>query len=122
MKPIKNAKIAVAGGRDFNDYDYLKYYLDIYHEKHGISWIISGGANGCDKLAERYANDKQIFGYSVYIAQWNLYGDRAGPRRNLLIAQTCDVMLAFPTANSKGTWNAIKLAKKLQKPVYIMKK
>lgn len=118
--PPKNAKIAVVGGRDFSDYEYMKHILDAYHTKHGISWIVSGGAPGADKMAERYAKDTQIFGFSVYIAQWNKYGTRAGSRRNLLIAETCDALIAFPTPSSKGTWNAVKLARKLGKPVYVM--
>jgi predicted Rossmann fold nucleotide-binding protein DprA/Smf involved in DNA uptake len=118
MEPVKDAKVAVVGGRDFDNYCYLKDVLDRYREKHGISFIVSGGATGADTFAESYARTNEI-SFTVFVAKWSKYGKRAGPRRNLKIAECADVMIAFPTKASKGTWNAVDLMKKLGKPVYV---
>ena len=117
---IKNAKVAVVGGRDYEDYQTLCSVLDYYNDKYGISIIVSGGATGADTLAEKYAHSRQI-DLHVFMAYWNKEGKRAGPRRNLRIVEYCDLMIAFPTKDSKGTYNAISLAKKLNKPVYVYK-
>lgn len=74
------AKIIIAGGRDFNNYELLKYKTDIYlsnlSKTHKIV-IISGNANGADKLGEIYAKEK---GYELesYPADWDKYEKRAG--------------------------------------------
>ena len=114
-----NAKIAVVGSRNYTNYKYISKILYDYQRKFGVGFVISGGAKGVDTLAEKWAKDAQIFGFTVYNAQWTKYGKRAGPQRNLLIAESCDVMIAFPSKDSKGTRNAIKQAKKLDKKVYI---
>ncbi len=48
--------IAVIGTRTFNDYKLLFNILREYD----IKLIISGGAIGADKLAERYAKENNI--------------------------------------------------------------
>jgi predicted Rossmann fold nucleotide-binding protein DprA/Smf involved in DNA uptake len=118
---MKDAKVAVVGSRNFKNFEAVSAVLDRYHDKYGISFLISGGSAGVDSLAERWAKENQIFGFTVYNAQWSKYGKCAGPRRNLLIAESCDVMIAFPASNSKGTYNSIRLAEKLGKKVYIFK-
>lgn len=116
---IKDAKVAVIGGRDFTNYSLMKLVLDKYHAKYGISIIVSGGARGADTLAERWAKENQI-DYHVFMAKWNLEGNRAGPRRNLRLVTYSQVVIAFPTENSVGTYNAISLAEKLGKKVYVI--
>ena len=116
---IKDAKVAVVGSRKYDDYQFISKVLNDYHKKFGISWIISGGATGVDSLAERWAKENQIFGFSVYLPQWDQFGKRAGPRRNLLIVENCDVMIAFPGKDSRGTRHSIGLAERLDKKVYV---
>jgi predicted Rossmann fold nucleotide-binding protein DprA/Smf involved in DNA uptake len=119
MKPIKSAKVAVVGGRKFKNYVLMKQVLDQYNEKHGISMIISGGAPGADTLAEKYAHQRQI-DLTVFMAKWNEEGKRAGPRRNVRMANIADIAIAFPDPNSKGTWHMIKTMEKYKKPVYVI--
>ena len=59
-------KIAVIGGRDFNDYSALAFIVSEYKP----SMLISGGAKGADSLAEKFSRD---FGtpIKVYRANWN---------------------------------------------------
>ena len=74
-------KVIIAGGRDFSDYELLKRECDSYLcGMHGIE-IVSGAANGADKLGERYA-DERNFSLKRFSADWNRYGRGAGTRRN----------------------------------------
>ena len=53
-------KLAVVGSRTFNDYNLLKEHLDKIHAITPITLIISGGAKGADKLAEKWAHQNNI--------------------------------------------------------------
>jgi len=117
--PVKDAILGVCGGRNFTDKEYLYDILDRYDEKHGISWIVSGGAKGADTFAEQYAKDRQVRGYSVFVAQWEKFGRPAGYVRNALIVEMADVLMAFPTLDSKGTWDTIRKAQSKGIPTYI---
>jgi len=112
-------RVAVIGGRDFKDKDYMFFVLDKYNEKHGISHIVSGGAKGADSLAESYAKNRYI-PYTVYPANWRKHGKGAGFIRNSQIANDCDALLAFPTKNSVGTYDTVDKAKKAGKKVYVI--
>lgn len=114
-------RVAVVGSRHFRDRAYLYFVLDKFQEKHGISHIVSGGAKGADSLATLYANDKCI-PYTVYPANWDRYGKSAGMVRNDQIVHDCDVVLAFPTKESVGTWDTIRKAEKAEKEVFILDK
>jgi len=93
--------------------------LDRYRNRYGISWLTSGGAVGADALGVEWAISRQLFGYTVYLAQWEQYGKRAGYRRNLLIVENSDVVFAFPDPTSKGTWHTVKLAKRMDVPCFV---
>ena len=106
-------RVVVAGTRTFRDYDTLSAelnkYLRAYSDKDII--IISGNANGADKLGERYAMEK---GYALekYPALWEKHGDAAGPRRNQQMAEIADAAVVFWDGQSKGSKNMIDCAKK----------
>ncbi len=119
MKPVESAKVAVVGGRNFSNYKLMKTMLDIYNDKYGIAMIVSGGARGADTLAEKYAHENEI-DLVVLMAKWSEEGKRAGPRRNVRIAEMVDVALAFPDPKSKGTWHLVKTMKRFNKPVYVI--
>jgi len=113
-------RVGVVGGRDFSDYSKLSSVLDELQ----IDMVVSGGANGADDLAYRYARDRGI----VFVMQPPLGNEikdmgfaRAAKRRNLRIVSMSDYLVAFPTAKSKGTWHAVQLAKKLKVPGKIIK-
>jgi len=117
--PVKDAIVGVCGGRTYNDKERLYSMLDRYDEKHGIAWMVSGGAKGADTLAELYAKDRQVRGLSVFMAQWERFGKSAGFIRNTLIVDSIDVLFAFPTSSSVGTWDTIKQAQQRGIPVYV---
>lgn len=111
-------KLAIVGGRDFDDYDlFLTMVQNLL--KDSISEIISGGASGADSLAERFA-DYWGFSKTIFLPEWDKYGKRAGFVRNQLIVDTCDMVVAFWDGESYGTADTIEKAKKAKKPTFIV--
>lgn len=108
-------KVAVIGGRKFDNYDRMKQILDLFP----ISRIISGGANGADKLSERYATENNI-PTEIYIPDWDLFGKKAGFLRNTTIIQNSDIVIAFWDSKSRGTRDSIGKANKLKKDTFIV--
>lgn len=104
-------KIIVAGSRTFNDYVKLKNKLDsILKNQKDIS-IISGTANGADKLGERYATENH-YKLEEYSAMWDIFGKSAGYKRNEEMAKVADACVIFWDGKSKGTKHMIDIAKK----------
>ena len=104
-------RVIVAGSRDFFKWILLceklgKILKNIPQEE---IVIISGGANGADKLGEKYAN---LMGYrcEVYKADWSL-GPKAGPLRNREMSEEADALIAFWDGQSRGTKDMIEVAK-----------
>ena len=46
----------------------------------------------------------------IFKPEWDKYGKAAGPKRNVLIIENADYLIAFPSKTGKGTQNSIKLA------------
>ena len=91
-------KVAVVGSRTFSDYELLKKTLDGME----IDILVSGGAEGADKLAEIYSEEKDI-PIVVIKPEWKKYGRGAGIIRNTLIIKNSDHVVAFWDFESKGT-------------------
>jgi len=83
-----------------------------------ITKIISGGANGTDKLAEIFADIYNI-PINVIFPKWSLYGKKAGIIRNIEIIDQSDLIFAFWDGLSKGTEFVIKHCEKLNKKIHI---
>jgi hypothetical protein len=107
-------RVGVVGSRYFVDYNQLSTELN----KHNISSIVSGGAQGADALAERYADEYQI-PITIHRADWRI-GSSAGPQRNKLIVDDVEMIIAFLAKDSKGTRDTIKKAKARGIPVVII--
>jgi len=107
-------KLAVVGSRGFNDYELLKSVLD----KIDIDVIVSGGANGADRLSERYAEENNI-ALEIYPADWDRYGKRAGYIRNRDIWEAATSGIAFWDGESRGTAHSFELSKKLGKKLFV---
>ena len=109
-------RLAIIGGRDFNNYElFLETIKEFKMEE-----IVSGGAKGADTMAEKYARENNI-PTNIYLAEWNIYGRKAGIIRNKKIIDNCDKVLAFWDGKSPGTNNSINLAIKNKKPIKIVK-
>lgn len=116
LPEIKPVKLAVVGSRDFNDYEFMKKML----EWHDCWQVISGGAPGADALARKYAADHGKE-YVEFPAEWKKYGRSAGFKRNELIVNAAEEVVAFWDGESPGTQNTINVAEEQGKPVYIYK-
>lgn len=108
--------IAIVGSRTFTDY---QFFLKAMEEETDITHIVSGGAKGADYMAEMYAKEKKI-PITVIKAEWDKYGKRAGNIRNEKIIQAVERVIAFWDGSSRGTGNAITLAKIYDKKVRIV--
>ena len=112
-------KLAVVGSRNFNNYKIMKDFIFSKFDLSEIDTVVSGGARGADTLAEKFAHENNLL-LIVKEAEWDKYGRSAGPRRNKLIVEEADVVVAFPTPSSRGTWNTVNLAKEAGKRVEIL--
>lgn len=109
-------KVSVSGGREFADEALFYATMDAINNKVGIDMVISGGARGADELAYRYAIKRGI----TFVCHPPKPEDgfpRAYFRRNIRIVEHGDILVAFPTKESKGTYHAIRTAKKFGKKV-----
>jgi predicted Rossmann fold nucleotide-binding protein DprA/Smf involved in DNA uptake len=107
-------KYAVIGSRSFTDYQYVESILS----QHNITMIVSGGADGVDTLAERYADYNNI-PKLIIDAEWDKYGQAAGMIRNKLIIEASDIVIAVWDGISPGTKDAVKYTQKLKKKLYV---
>lgn len=110
--------LVVAGGRDFDDYGRACQVLDVFIDTvlaHTPVVIVSGGARGADRLAERYAHDRRL-PLMVVPADWDRHGKRAGTLRNEEMGNMADGLVAFWDGESRGTRHMIAYMRKLGKP------
>ena len=106
-------KLLIAGSRSIEDFDLSNYIPD------ETELIISGGANGIDRVAEKYA-DKNKLSKLILRPRYNLYGKAAPLKRNESMVDLCDCVLVIWDGTSKGTKYTIEYAKKKNKPVNIV--
>ena len=118
-------RLAVVGYRKFHNYEYAKKVIDKWQLSNGkITEIVSGGCEGADTLAERYAKEHNIHP-EIYPPDWDKYKtpfgkkNPAGVIRNTQIVNRCTHLLAFVSINSVGTNDTIKKAQKKGVPVKI---
>lgn len=106
-------RLIIAGGRDFNDYELLKEkvgYILSNKSKNNIQ-VVSGTANGADKLGEQYAVENQ-YEIKQFPAQWDVHGKKAGYLRNEEMANYATHCICFWDGQSKGTKHMIDIAKR----------
>jgi ribA/ribD-fused uncharacterized protein len=106
-------KLIVAGSREFDDYMLMKELLSNFKDNLGTNFeIVSGTANGADKLGEKFATDFDI-NLKQFPVNWNL-GKQAGYIRNEEMAKYATSCLIFWDGMSKGTKHMINLAIKYE--------
>lgn len=118
-------KLIIAGGRDFNNPEWLFDVMDWYYENSYITEIVSGKQRtkdpfgqqdwGADYIGELYATYRNI-AIKPFPAEWDKYGRSAGHRRNMLMAKYADALVAFHDGKSKGTKNMIRTMEQMEKP------
>ncbi len=111
-------RIAIVGSRNYPN---KQLVMDFINKLPQDTILISGGAKGVDSWAEDEFK-KRGMRTEIYHADWYPFGilDRgAGFRRNYIIVQNSDEIVAFLFNNSRGTSHTIKIAREAGKPVTI---
>lgn len=115
-------KVIIAGSRTYNNYSELCEVCDHMLSKHKEVEVVSGTADGADKLGEKYAQER---GYAIkrFPADWDKHGKSAGAIRNKDMADYADALIAFWDGQSPGTKNMIATAtiKQLKVKVHMFK-
>lgn len=117
----RNMRVIIAGGRDFADYDLLyRKMVSILKDQLPVNVeIVSGGANGADKLGERWA-ESLAFPVKRFPADWNKHGKSAGPIRNEEMAKYATHCVVFWDGKSRGSKNMIDTAAKYKLPTRVI--
>lgn len=110
-------RVIIAGSRHmpYESYDLINRAV----EKSGfkITEVVSGHAEGADKLGELWARTNKI-PCKVFPAEWDLYGRAAGPIRNGQMKDYADALIVFIWDGSRGSENMRKQMEKAKKPYY----
>ncbi len=106
-------KLLIVGSRSITDFD-LSPYIPTE-----VDTVISGGANGIDRLAEQYADLHRLSKYIVR-PRYDLYGRAAPIKRNEQMVDMADAVLVVWDGNSKGKKHTLKYAKKENKPIKLV--
>ena len=106
-------KVAVIGSRS------IKTDIGRYLPA-GATEIITGGAEGVDRFAERYADSHGISKHIIR-PDYDRHGKAAPLIRNKRIVDLADMVIAFWDGSSPGTAFTVKYARKMKKPLKIMK-
>jgi hypothetical protein len=106
-------KLAIIGSRFIESLDLNEYIK----EKPAV--VISGGAKGIDTLAWEWALENNIE-IIIHRPDYNKDGKWAALRRNDIIVDEADKIIAFWDGKSTGTKYVIERAKKLNKPLEII--
>lgn len=136
-------RIIIAGSRDFNNYNFLEQEcLNLFESNPTLFKfieIISGHANGVDRLGETFAK-KHNYPVRKFEADWNNinvlpclikynksgnpYNALAGFNRNRKMAEyaskTSGMLLAFWNGASPGTKNMLDLAKEYKLKIHLI--
>lgn len=116
-------RVLICGGRDFTAFaqadnivrDHLATMSFDPPEKQDVVFI-SGMAKGADQIPFHIIKGEESEWGTVleFPADWDRYGRKAGPLRNqqMIDEGHPNLVIAFPTETSRGTYDMIRRAKK----------
>ncbi len=107
-------KLLIAGSRSITDFDLSPYIPGDVDE------IISGGAQGIDTLAEKYADEHRISKHIIR-PKYHLYKKAAPIKRNMEMIEMADRVLVIWDGRSRGALSTINYAQKIKKELQIIK-
>ena len=110
-------KVAIIGSRNIDKKVAYKI-LSLIPEN--TTEIISGGADGVDKIAELIAENLSIK-TTIFYPEYEKYGRAAPLRRNTQIISSADYVLAFWDGQSQGTKRTIKECLEIGKAIKVIK-
>lgn len=109
-------KVIIAGSRNINDYGLV--VQAVTRSGYTITEVVSGCATGVDRLGEQWARANDI-PIKEMPADWNRYGNSAGPQRNKAMAEYADAAIVVWDGKSRGSRNMIENMIRRKKPYYI---
>lgn len=131
-------KVIIAGSRRYTDKLKVYLYSALVIQKYANSTekveIVSGHAPGADRIGEMFAELSE-YPLSLFPAKWQdltvdnckiangksgPYNVLAGFNRNQQMADYADVLIAFPSGKSSGTYDMISRAKKAGLDVWVI--
>lgn len=109
-------KTIVAGSRSITDISIVRTAIE--NCGWSITEIVSGGANGVDKIGELLAKEKSI-PLKIFPADWDLHGKKAGHFRNSQMAYYADALVLVWNGKSRGSADMLHQAKQRGLRVYV---
>jgi YspA, cpYpsA-related SLOG family len=109
-------RVLVCGSRVIDDDKLVFKILDI--AECDITELVSGGAIGVDKSAEKWANARGIK-VTQFIPDWEKEPRKAGIIRNREMVKYAEAVIAIWNGTSRGTESTIKFARKHKKPLKV---
>ena len=106
-------KLLIAGSRSIKEFD-----LSPYVPKE-TELIISGGAEGVDRIAEEYADTHRMSNL-ILRPRYELYGRAAPLKRNEKMIEIADAVLVVWDGASRGARYTMEYAKKKNKPLTVV--
>ena len=119
------SRVIIAGGRDFDDYEYMSTKLnELFKDPNTFNnktiKVISGMAKGADFLAIRYADENKLTKI-LFPANWKAYPRIAGFLRNNDMLSIATHLIAFWDGKSSGTKHMIDITQEKGIPTWIFK-
>lgn len=112
-------RIAIVGSRNYPN---KQLVIDFISNLPQDTILISGGAKGVDSWAEDEFKNRGMR-TEIYHADWyplGIFDRSAGFKRNYVIVQNADEIVAFLFNDSRGTSHSIRVAREQNKPVTII--
>ena len=111
-------RVAIIGSRDYPDRTQLDQAIAL--SGYDITAVLCGGARGPDSWGKDWAEQRGI-PVVDYPADWDKYGRSAGMVRNAKMIANADAVIALWDGVSRGTAEAIRLARRRGIPVYVQR-
>ena len=106
-------KFLIVGSRSIKDFDLSEYV------PREADLIISGGADGVDSIAEKYADDHRL-SKLILRPRYDLYGRAAPIKRNEIMVDLADEILVIWDGRSRGAMYTAKYAKQKNKSLTVV--
>ena len=111
-------RVAIVGSRDLQNKEEYWYKKICESIPQNCTEIVSGGADGIDTLAHRYAKEHKLL-FKEFLPDYNRYGKSSLFIRNTQIVEYAHMVLAFWNGESRGTADTVMKCYHLNKPVEI---
>lgn len=110
--------IAIIGNREGFSWEYVKFTLDKHKFSQQHDMILSGGAEGVDTFAQRYAKERGLT-FKIFYPRMDVPSPDRYFMRNEQIVLEADLILAFNKKEKSGTKQTMNLAKSFEKEMIV---